>query len=204
MSAFPATIGLTPTTGTPVRRRSSRRSRIPGTARIGPIETIGFEGARTTSSAVRIAASTSGVGRAAEGDGADGWLLTKPDEVLLELESTGIGVDDGPDGLVAHRQDSRRHSKAALEVKGDLRRSAARQELLGPHQVGRDVPVPEPKPRRLAEALELGHDRPRLVPETPAPLPVVEAGEGIEDGVVVGPDGEAVALEVVAGVDDDG
>ena len=38
---------------------------MPGTARIGPIETIGFEGAMRMARASARAARTSGVGRAA-------------------------------------------------------------------------------------------------------------------------------------------
>ena len=38
---------------------------MPGTARIGPIETNGFDGQRTIASAVSRAAATSGLGRAA-------------------------------------------------------------------------------------------------------------------------------------------
>ena len=42
----------------------------------------------------------------------------------------------------------------------------------------------------------------RLAGETPALLGVLEAGEGIHDGVEIGRDRQAEMLEVVGGVDD--
>ena len=57
----PPTKGLTATTGAAAARSASR---IPGTARIGPIEITGFEGPITIASAPAIASSTSGVGLA--------------------------------------------------------------------------------------------------------------------------------------------
>ena len=47
-----------------VQRLRSIAFRIPGTARIGPMLMIGFEGQKTIAEAVRIAASTPGAGRA--------------------------------------------------------------------------------------------------------------------------------------------
>ena len=55
----PPTKGLTATTGA---LASVSASRIPGRARIGPIEAIGFEGPITIVSASRMTASASGVG----------------------------------------------------------------------------------------------------------------------------------------------
>ena len=63
---------------------------------------------------------------------------------------------------------------------------------------------PSRNQRRLAVALERLHRRPTVAGEAPAELPVLEAGERVHDGVVVGADEEAVALGVVGGVDDDG
>ena len=56
---------LTATTGTPRTRARPSNSETAGTARIGPSETMGFEGAMTMTSASPIAARTSAVGRAA-------------------------------------------------------------------------------------------------------------------------------------------
>ena len=52
-------IGDTPTTGAVVARSASA---IPGTARIGPTETTGLDGAISTRSAPAIASSTPGAG----------------------------------------------------------------------------------------------------------------------------------------------
>jgi hypothetical protein len=58
-------IGLTAPTGMPRVRAAETRSRIPGTARIGPRDTSGLEGHRTTADASARAATTSGEGKAA-------------------------------------------------------------------------------------------------------------------------------------------
>ena len=101
LSALPPMIPLTATTGTPAVAAAASASPCPGTARIGPIETIGFDGAMTTTSAAASAATTSGVGRAssiaAEPDLADVRLLVPADEVLLELEPAVVGQHLGPD-----------------------------------------------------------------------------------------------------------
>ena len=65
-----------------------------------------------------------------------------------------------------------------------------------------EIPVAEAKPLPLAELLEPIHDRPRLAADPPAAYLVVEAGQRVGDGVVIRPHGEAVELEVVAGVHD--
>ena len=56
----PATMGERPTTGAGVARSASR---TPGTARIVPTDTTGFDGGRITTSAPSIASSTPGAGR---------------------------------------------------------------------------------------------------------------------------------------------
>ena len=56
-------IGETPTTRADVDRNASR---MPGTARIGPIDTTGFDGASSTTSASAIASTTPGAGVASE------------------------------------------------------------------------------------------------------------------------------------------
>ena len=61
LTARPPTNGLTATTGAV---RPATASRMPGSARIGPIEITGFDGPITIASASASAASTSGVGRA--------------------------------------------------------------------------------------------------------------------------------------------
>ena len=61
LSTSPPTIGLTATTGAGAAISASR---MPGTARIGAIETSGLEGPITIARAPAIAASTSALGRA--------------------------------------------------------------------------------------------------------------------------------------------
>src|SRR5437868_4837509 len=61
LTAAPPTIGLTPMTGP---RVAASASAIAGTAMIGPIDVMGFEGQTTTRSASPIASTTPGADRA--------------------------------------------------------------------------------------------------------------------------------------------
>ena len=72
-----------------------------------------------------------------------------------------------------------------------------------PDDVGGKVAVAEPEPGLLTVDRQLLRHGVRLAADPPALLPVVEPGQGVQDGVVVGQTSEAVALDVVAGVDDD-
>ena len=101
----------TPTTGA---RVATSASRIPGTARIVPTETTGFDGGTSTTSASLIASSTPGAGLASSipigTTAVRGTAAWWPDPVLLEVHRpalAGVGVVDddvGLDPVVAHRQ----------------------------------------------------------------------------------------------------
>ena len=54
--------------------------------------------------------------------------------------------------------------------------------------VGREVAVAELKPGLAAERCERGHEAPGFVAPAPAPLPIVEAGKHVHDGVEIGRD----------------
>ena len=140
------------------RRAAASRSRIAGTARIGPIETIGFDGAMTIASAALERGRTSGVASAASMPSKrTSWTvgrLLAMDEVLLELEPAVVGPDLGPHRLVGHRQDRGRRCRGPAGARGDLGQPVAGAQPRRPHDVRREVPVAEPEPRLLAVALE--------------------------------------------------
>ena len=200
-------IGLTATTGTPRARAAASSSAMPGTARIGPIETIGFEGPITMTSAAWIAAATAG-GRpggldAVEADLADVGRLAQSDEVVLEVEPAVVGADLGAHRLVGHRQDRRRDAAGALQVEHRSVSVAPGPQPRAARDVGREVVVAEAEPRLLAVLGQGVDDGPGLAGHAPAALVVERAGEHVEDRVVVGHHEQAVPFDVVAGVDDD-
>ncbi len=89
--------------------RPRARSRTPRTARIGPIETMGFDGAMTiVSREAELAPDARRRLRAVDAVEADlvhlGRLVLV-DEVLLELEPAVVGADLRAHRVVAHRQD---------------------------------------------------------------------------------------------------
>jgi hypothetical protein len=91
LSARPPTIGLTATVAA---RRAATALRMPGTARIGPIEISGLDGAITIRSAdPRASRRPAPVGRlgAVQAHAADGVPLSASHEVRLEVELPGIG-----------------------------------------------------------------------------------------------------------------
>ena len=182
----------------PGDRAPAIASRMPGTARIGPIDTIGFDGAMTIASAAASASSTSAVARPPrsppEADLVDLRRLVPVDEVLLELEPAVVRADLGPDrgrrssaGWSA-RSPARARRPSATARSGASRRGVGRSATGGSRSRGRRVGTTGPR-RQRGQRL---HDRPGLVPQPPAALLVVEAGQRVGDRVVVGPDGESV------------
>ena len=89
-------------------RLSASASWIPGTARIGWIETNGFEGAMTTRSASAIASSTPGAGAplgAVEAHDADAVGMAPAYEPFLEVELALLGHDLRPQAVVRGREE---------------------------------------------------------------------------------------------------
>ena len=113
------------------RRRASRRSAssIPGTARIGRMETNGFDGARKTTSAPAIASTTPGAGRdvlgalvadaghrgrRAGGARTTSWKSSSPSGVVWNVRRRVVGRRQEPDAHPeALREPLRRPPRAA-------------------------------------------------------------------------------------------
>ena len=95
-------------------------------------------------------------------------------------------------------------AKRSGQLERDLGRPGAAAQALGPEEVRGKVPVAEAEPGLVAEPAELAHDLPGLAGDAPALDRIGDAGQRVQDGVVVRADRQGVALEVVAGVDDDG
>ena len=201
-------------TATMSSRRATRASRTPGTARSGPIETIGFDG-HTTMRSAEASASSHGGGRRApfgarEADGAHGDVVVQPDEVVLKrhLGAGGpqIGLlgqgQHGADGVVGDREQADVDLAAGRDGGRDLGERVAGPQAFGAEEMGGQVPITEPEPALAAEAGQLLHDRPGLSDHAPAGLPIVHAGQRVGDGVEVGADVEAVENRVVTHVDD--
>ena len=212
--AAPPTIGDTATTDS---RRSASSSSTPRNARIGPIDTIGFDGAITTTSAVSIAA------RAGADSVASSWsnrtgpdldVVAQPDEVVLEADLAVAG--DGhhrAQPIVGHRQQRDAETPCPSDLGGHLGERGALAEAGRAVQVRRQVAVAEVEPRRrrdgpwrpdLGVPIEGRHRVPCLAGEPPAALGIDRLGERVRDRVEVGGDVQAVELGVVAGVDDGG
>ena len=183
-------------------------SRIPGTARIGAIDTIGI--GRADHDRVRRGEDVEHAGggarrlRAVEADGDHRGLAALPHEPLFERElhrPVGHGRGDaGGDLVVGHRQQAAREAPGGGDVGGDRRERLARPQPLGAVQVGGEVAVADVEPGGHAVALERAEGHEGLAREAPAGLGVVGAGERVGDGIEVGADPQPVEPVVVAGI----
>ena len=142
--------------------------------------------------------------RAGKGDLADHRRATQPHEIILEVEPALRGAQPSAHPVVAHRQKPRRDPEAPAEIIGDLRQALAGGEPPRALDMGREIAVAEVEPGLAAEASQRLHKGPGLVAPAPAELRIVEAGEGVEQGVDIGRDREPQMLEIVAGIGDDG
>ena len=119
----PPTSGETATTRLP-----ASASRMPGTARIGRMETNGFEGARKTISASATASRTPGAGRRAFGalvaDGEHLVRVAPPDEPGLEVE-------------LARRRRQEVRTGSSEAGRSACRRRAARRAVASPRRAER-------------------------------------------------------------------
>ena len=69
--------------------------------------------------------------------------------------------------------------------------------------VERQVAIAEPEPVGRPNLAKLFKCVPALASEPPAALAITKSGEGVEEGVVIWPDGEAMQFKVISRVGDD-
>ena len=140
---------------------------------------------------------------------AGGQRGTVLDPPLLEVDgpARAVEVDDdvGLAAVVGHRQQPDAGLPPLAQRRGHVGERVAGVEHPGADEVGRDVEVAQPEPRRLgAVGRQLVLDAPGLVLASPAALVVRPVAQRVHDAVQVGADAQAVQRDVVAGVDDRG
>ena len=108
LKARPAATGATAATGAGVLRRASR---IPATAKMGPMLMNGLLGATITARAVfqSLDDPRSGLGVVGsfELHLADYVLRLAPNEIRLKIQTLGRGRDPCPHDIIGHGQDAR-------------------------------------------------------------------------------------------------
>ena len=206
-SGAPPTMPLTPAT---TARRAATASRIPGTARIGPIDTTGFDGQSTMASALRDRLEHArrrprrGGALVAHGLHVVGGVPRRTQYSWKCRSSSspvdGVhGVDARRDPVVGHRQEPRRRRRSARAIRAvTSRQRRAAGEQVRAEQVRREVEVAEVEPRLLGvEGPQLLGRAERLVAPPPAALAVEDVAEPVGDRVGVGGDVQAVHVDVV-------
>ena len=201
-NAAPAMMGDTATT---LSRRAFNASEIPGTATMGPIDTIGLEGHTTTRSASAMASRTPGAGddRVGPGESHRGHRNTVAGghEVLLEVDLGPIDQGEtGPHRVVGHGNEVRVDPERGGDLGGDRRQRRPLGHPLCAKQMGGQVAVSQAKPRLTAQTLEGVHDGPCLARKPPTALVVVHPRQRVGDRVEVGAHVQTVDDGVVAGV----
>jgi hypothetical protein len=68
----------------------------------------------------------------------------------LKAEPSFGRADDRPHGIVAHRQNRRRHAERAGELSGDVGQRSAVAQRMRTHEVRGQVAITEREPRRRA------------------------------------------------------
>ena len=195
LSAAPPTIGEIATTE---ERRAASRSSMPGSARIGPIDTSGFDGAITTTSASVSAASVAAVGRGivVEPDARHRDAVSEPDEVVLERDLlAGPGErDHGPEPIVRHREHRELEAPRARDLGRHRRQVGPLGEPGGPIEVRRQIAVAEVEPGRRGSRtvrahggvpFERLHRPPGLPLESPAALRIDRCRQRVRDRVEI-------------------
>ena len=185
---------------------------MPGTARMVPMLTTGFDGGNSTTSAAPIASSTPGRGRglrrADRDDLRRGRLRVQAHPPLLEVNHVALGRP-ARRGFRPGRRTSAAaarpgcHRSHSTRVTADSGCPAAEQ--LAAQDVGGEIPVTEREPvRARAVGGQLVPDAEGLLGPPPALLLVDAAAQRVHDGVQVRADPQAEQRDVVAGVPDDG
>ena len=206
----PATIGLMAATGARVARSASR---MPRSARIGPMLTNGLLGGMMTSVGVaQRARSTPGAGRAWRAPRSVMRVHAAAAAAAYEILLEGQGAAcRRPSTHGAHR---RRRSSAARVARtpcarrwsrGDRGQRAAAAQRVGAKDVRGEVACrrggTRSRRRSAAERVEAGEACRRARPQPCARID--DAGQRVDDRVEVGRDVQAEEGLVVAGVDDD-
>ena len=124
-------------------------------------------------------------------------------QVLLEGSPSAGGLDDRPDRVVAHGQHAGADAEAARLQRGDLRQRRPGAQTFGAEQMRREVAVAELEPRVALVAAQRLEGVERVARDAPAAHRIRKTREGVEHGVDVGRDVEAVEHVVVGRVHDD-
>ena len=200
-TAAPQMIGLTPIAGA-----SRMASRTPDRDKIGSMDTYGFDGQSTTSSAAFNASIASGarVRGAVVLDCGDRKRRSGADEPLLKLERFATLRDDsGRSRSIAHREQSPRNAEGSTQRLRHVREAYTASKARRSREVRDQVSVAQLEPALVASALRFAEGLERVALDSPAAVLRRESGEGVHDGVEVGADVQTPVPKVVAGVDDD-
>src|SRR5580704_14019303 len=123
-------------------------------------------------------------------------------EVVLEVDPARVAAHAGTHAVVAHRHHAGTDAETPADVGGHLGQSLPQAQATGALDMEREITIAEPKPVLAAERADAVHERPGLVPPTPAGDGIVDISENIGQRVDIWRDAQSKMLEIVAGVGD--
>ena len=142
------------------------------TRRIGSMLTQGLDGQMTIASADWIASRAPAAGSAefdsVKPKASHARLTASVDEIFLEWQIALIRFDNGPHGLVAHRQDGVTDSPCLAEITRDLRKGLSLFQPPRPFDMSRHVLVAQAEPIWPAQFFDVCNRLPRFVHASPA------------------------------------
>ena len=136
-----------------------------------------------------------------------GYRVAQAHEVLLKTHLVAgslalVQGDHGGHRVLGHRQQRGLQAPRLGDLGGDGGQAGPLGQAARPVEVGTQVPVAKPEPRRSSEAVKSVHGLPRLSGQTPAGLRVTGLGQRVGDRVQIGRHVQPVEDHVVGRVHD--
>ena len=123
-------------------------------------------------------------------------------EIMLELEFPGIGVEQRRQRRITHRQQPAAHAETLRELRRDCGQSLAGREAPRALDVQHEITVPEQEPVGTALTTQLVHETKCLLGAAPALPRVHDPAECVQQRVEIRADAQTEVRKVIAGVDE--
>ncbi len=129
--------------------------------------------------------------------------MTAINEVFLKADPSLFEPDPGRNHIVGGGQNFRLHSEPLSQLTGHHRQGCSLVQSIGAVKVGRKVPVADPKACVEPQAGHVLHDR-EFIPGDAPTMGTGDTRQGVEHGVEVGRNMQAIDFFVIPGIHHNG